>query len=62
MAAADEALGRTVGASTVVLPRLVVFHERCERSARKALDPEEFEAAHLEGFSMSFDEAVAYAL
>jgi non-specific serine/threonine protein kinase len=61
MAAAD-ALGRTVGASTVVLPHLVVFHEECERSARKALDAEEFEAAHREGYSLGFDEAVTYAM
>jgi hypothetical protein len=61
MAAAD-ALGRTVGASAVALPHLVVFHEQCERSALEALDTEEFEAAHLEGHSLSFDEAVAYAL
>ncbi|HEX9497298.1 MAG TPA: protein kinase, partial [Mycobacterium sp.] len=61
MAAAD-ALGRTVGASTVVLPHLVVFHEECERSARKALDAEEFEAAHLQGYALRFDEAVTYAM
>jgi predicted ATPase len=60
--AAAEAVGRTVGASTVVLPHLVVFHESCERSARGALDAEEFEAAHLEGYSLSFDEAVTYAI
>jgi non-specific serine/threonine protein kinase len=60
--AAAEALARTVGASTVVLPHLQVFHDECERSARTALDAEEFETAHLEGSSLRFDEAVTYAM
>ena len=60
--AAAEALGRSVGSTAVVLPHLQVFHDECQRRAREALDAEEFEAAHLEGYSLSFDEAVAYAL
>jgi non-specific serine/threonine protein kinase len=60
--AAAEALGHAGGASTVVvLPHLEHFHRECERRAREALDAEEFEAARLEGCSLSFDEAVAYA-
>ncbi len=60
--AAAEALVRTVGASTVVLPHLIVFHQECERSARDALGPDAFEAAHQEGRASTFDEAVAYAI
>jgi len=60
--AAAEAVGRTVGASTVVLPHLTVFHEECERRAREALDADAFEAAQQEGDSLTFDEAIAYAL
>jgi predicted ATPase/serine/threonine protein kinase len=59
--AAAETVGRTVGASTVVLPHLQVFHEECQHKAREALDADEFGAAHLEGYSLSFDEAVGYA-
>lgn len=59
---AAEAVGHTVGASTVVLPHLVVFHEECERRAREALDADVFDAAQREGDSLTFDEAVAYAL
>ncbi len=58
--AAAAALGRSVGASTVVLPHLLVFHEECDSHAREALGDREFEAAHQEGSAMSFDEAVAY--
>jgi non-specific serine/threonine protein kinase len=59
--AAAEALGRTVGASTGVLPYLVQYHDECGRRTREELDAEEFEAARLEGDSLTFDEAVAYA-
>ena len=58
---AAQGLGRTVGASTVVLPHLHVFHRECERRARESLDAGAFEAAHREGCLFSFDEAVAYA-
>jgi non-specific serine/threonine protein kinase len=60
--AAAEALGRTVAASTVVLPHLNVFHEQCERRTREELGAGEFEAARLEGDALNFDEAVAYAI
>lgn len=60
--AAAAALGRSVGASTVVLPHLLVFHDECERSAREALGAMEFEAAQRKGSALSFDEAVAYAV
>jgi non-specific serine/threonine protein kinase len=60
--AAAETVGRTVGASTVVLPYLQVFHDDCQHKAREALAADEFAAAQLEGCSLSFDEAVGYAL
>jgi non-specific serine/threonine protein kinase len=59
---AAEGLGRTVGASTVVLPHLTVFHEECERRARETLDEQALLAAWQQGSSLSFDDAVAYAL
>jgi serine/threonine-protein kinase PknK len=62
LTAAARALGNTVGASAVMLPHLGVFHDECERSAREALGAEEFEAARQQGYSLSFDEAVAQAL
>ena len=60
--AAAEALARTVGASTVVLPHLTEFHEECERSARDALGRDAFEAARQKGCALNFDEAVVYAI
>ncbi len=60
--AAAQGLGRTVGASTVVLPHLQVFHDKCERRTKEALDAEAFEAARQQGCAMSFEEAVAYAV
>jgi non-specific serine/threonine protein kinase len=60
--AAAEALGRTVGASSAVLPHLTLFHEECERRARKTLDEQAFLAAWRDGNSLSFNDAVAFAL
>jgi non-specific serine/threonine protein kinase len=62
MMAAAETLVRGVGASTVFLPHLLVFHEECERRSREALGAKEFEAAREEGRSFSFDDAITYAL
>ncbi|HEY6647957.1 MAG TPA: protein kinase [Mycobacterium sp.] len=59
---AAETLGRTVGASTVVLPHLLGFHIEGERRAMEGLGAEEFEAARQEGCSFGFDDAVTYAL
>ena len=60
--AAAEALGRTVGAYGVVLPRLGLFHERCDSARREALGAKEFEAAYQDGRALSFNETVAYAV
>ncbi|GAA4470872.1 hypothetical protein GCM10023094_00520 [Rhodococcus olei] len=59
---AAQALVRVTGASTVVFPNLLVHHEECERTTRRALGPRAFEAAHREGGSLDLDAAVAYAL
>ncbi len=60
--AAAEALALSVGCSPIVFPNLTVHHEECERTAREALDPQEFDAACRDGAALSFDDAVAYAL
>jgi serine/threonine-protein kinase PknK len=60
--AAAERLGHASGSLATVLPHLTVFHEECERRARKALDAEDFDAAREKGRSLRFGDAVAYAL
>jgi predicted ATPase len=60
--AAAAALGRAFGTTTVVLPHLVVFHEECERRTRETLDEQAFHVAWRTGDSLSFDDAVAFAL
>ncbi|MGV9864718.1 protein kinase domain-containing protein [Rhodococcus koreensis] len=59
---AAHALSQMTGASTVVFPSLLVHHEECGRTARRALGQREFEAAHREGSALDLDAAVAYAL
>ena len=60
--AAAERLGGAQGASPMLFPDLAVFHDDCERRAREALGNNEFDAARRQGYSMSFDESVAFAL
>jgi len=59
---AAETVGRAVGNYVFLFPNLPVFHEECDRRARDALDAEAYDAAREEGRSLSFDDAVAYAL
>jgi non-specific serine/threonine protein kinase len=59
---AAETVGRAVGNYVFLFPNLPVFHEECDRRARNALDAEAYDAAREEGRSLSFDDAVAYAL
>jgi serine/threonine-protein kinase PknK len=59
---AAETVGRTVGNYVFLFPNLPVFHEECDRRTRDALDAHAFEAAHEEGRSLRFDDAVTYAL
>jgi len=59
---AAEALGRAVGSSTVLFPKLLVFHEGCEQRARAALGQRSFDAARRRGSSLGFTGSIAYAL
>jgi non-specific serine/threonine protein kinase len=61
MGAAD-ALGSVAATSPVPLPHLQVYHDECARRAGEALDTAEFEAAREQGASLTFEEAVAFAL
>lgn len=61
MAAADK-LGGAQGASPMIFPELAVLHDDCERRARESLGDKEFNAVWQQGYSMQFDEAVAFAL
>jgi non-specific serine/threonine protein kinase len=60
--AAAQSLSRAVNSSVVVFPKLAEYKADCERRVREALDADTFDAAHREGGSLDFDEAVAYAL
>ncbi|GAA4474817.1 hypothetical protein GCM10023094_11140 [Rhodococcus olei] len=59
---AAQALGQVAGTSTVVVPHLLVHHDECERTARRALGQRAFETAHGEGGALDLDAAIAYAL
>ncbi|MGW0174035.1 protein kinase domain-containing protein [Rhodococcus sp. NPDC003322] len=59
---AAQAMGQVTDASSVVFPNLIVDHDECERSTRRALGQRAFEAAHREGQSLDLDAAIAYAL
>ncbi len=61
MSAAD-AMFRAVGTAMLKFPDLIDHHRRCEQHAREALGESEFEAARREGGSLTFREAVDYAL
>lgn len=59
---AAEALGRTVGSSTVLFPSLLTHHDTCEQHARTTLGRRAFETAHRKGSTLGFEASVAYAL
>ncbi|MFD7044904.1 ATP-binding protein, partial [Rhodococcus jostii] len=59
---AAAALSQTVGSSPVAVPTLLVYHEECERQARRALGVHVFETEVRHGEAMTFENAVAYAL
>jgi non-specific serine/threonine protein kinase len=60
--AAARALGAAVNSSVVVFPTLLEYKADCERRVRNTLDADDFDTAHQQGSSLTFDEAVAYAL
>ncbi|MFI7190226.1 protein kinase domain-containing protein [Nocardia nova] len=55
-------LCRVAGSTTFMFRRLQRYHERCEKSCRRALGDRNFEAAHQEGATRSFESLVALAL
>jgi non-specific serine/threonine protein kinase len=59
---AAETVGRTVGNYVFLYPNLTVFHDECDRRAHDQIDPEAFQTAREQGRSLSFDDAVTYAL
>jgi non-specific serine/threonine protein kinase len=59
---AAEQLARSIDIFTVLFPELQMYHEKCERTARRALGERAFEAALTEGRSLELDAAIAYAL
>jgi non-specific serine/threonine protein kinase len=46
----------------VFVPDLLIYHEECERSARRMLTAHTFEECRQHGGAMDIDSAVAYAL
>ncbi|ABL06674.1 protein kinase [Mycobacterium ulcerans] len=52
----------TTGSSTTFFAAMGPFHADCERRARAELSETEFESARIQGESLTFDEAVAFAL
>lgn len=60
--AAAQALGRSVGSSSVLFHNLLPHHEHCEQQIRQALGEHAIEAANREGATMNFEEAVVFAL
>ncbi|PBC39266.1 protein kinase [Rhodococcus sp. ACS1] len=59
---AAQAMSQATGASTMLLPNLLVHHDECEQNTRRALGQRTFEAAHRQGSSLDVDAAIAYAL
>ncbi|OBK13749.1 protein kinase [Mycobacterium asiaticum] len=60
--AASAAVSRACGMGTTTIAFAGLFHEQCERQARQQLSASEFESASMEGDSLNFDEATAFAL
>ena len=61
MAAADE-LRRSVGSALATLADVHVFHQECEQRVQEALGKDELDTLEQRGRSMTFEEAVDYAL
>ncbi|BAH51263.1 putative LuxR family transcriptional regulator [Rhodococcus opacus B4] len=59
---AAEALGRAAGSPSVYIPDLLIYHQECERSARRMLTAHAFEESRQHGRAMDIDSAMAYAL
>lgn len=61
MGAAD-ATSRSVGGSKVVIPKMIVFQEECERGVRNSLGERVFGKEFGTGAALPFSDAVDYAL
>ncbi|MDV8071046.1 protein kinase [Rhodococcus sp. IEGM 1366] len=59
---AAKAMSQTSGSSTVLYPKLLVYHDKCERNTIRALGRAAFESEYREGGSLDLDAAIAYAL
>ncbi len=59
---ASAAVSRSSGTGSTTMSFAGSFHERSERQAREQLSETEYETASIEGTSLSFHEAVAFAL
>ncbi len=60
--AASSAASRACGTGSTTMSSAGLFHQECERQAREQLSETEFETASIQGSSLSFDEAAAFAL
>ncbi|MFC0452229.1 LuxR C-terminal-related transcriptional regulator [Rhodococcus jostii] len=59
---AARALRKTVGSTSVHIPGVADFHERCEQRTRRALGDRAYTVAFERGKALTFAEAAAYAL
>ena len=60
--AASAAISRASGISSTTTSFAGIFQRQCKRQAREQLSETEFDAASIEGSSLSFEEAAAFAL
>ncbi len=60
--AASTSVSRASGTSSTTIGIAGLFHEECHRQVREQLSPIELETATVEGGSLTFDDATAYAL
>ncbi len=60
--AASTSVSQASGTSSTTIGIAGLFHEQCHGQVRQQLPPIEFETASIEGGSLTFDEAAAFAL
>lgn len=59
---AAEALGASIGSSSVMFEKQMSYHDQCEQDARTSLGERAFVSAHRKGARLGDADAVAYAL
>jgi non-specific serine/threonine protein kinase len=62
MLGAAAGLAKAVGSTSVPFAHLAAHHDECESRARLALGTHEFDVAHQEGFSLTFNDAIQLGL